>query len=186
VGRIKEGLAETQRSYELDPLSPQIIAGVGTLLYEDGQYDRAIEAFRRALELNPEFGMAHLHIGLVRITQGMFKEAITELQLAQASLPGAPPLSPIGYAQAKLGNRQAALDMIQQIANPAVKYSNKPFDLAVLYLGLGDKDRVFEYLNQAVDQRSPLIDRVLAEPLYATLRSDPRYKTLVRRMNLTP
>ena len=49
VGRIKDGLAETQRAYELDPLSPIINAGVGTLLYEDGQYDRAIDQFHKAL-----------------------------------------------------------------------------------------------------------------------------------------
>ena len=129
--------------------------------------------------------MAYLHVGLVRISQGRYQEAIAELEHARALIPGAPPLSPTGYAQARLGNRQAALDMIQQISDPAVRYANKPFDLAVIYLGLGDNDRVFEYLNQAVDQRSPLIDRVMAEPLYQPLRSDPRYTALLRRMNFT-
>jgi len=184
MGRIKEGLAETQRAYELDPLSPVINTGVGSLLYDDQQNDRALDQFRKALELNPDYGMDYLYLGLIRISQGKFKEAIAELEHARALMPGSPPFfSLIGYAQTQLGNRQAALDMIRQIADPALKYGNKPFDLAVLYLGLRDNDRVFEYLNQAVDQRAPLIERVLADPLFAPLRSDPRYKALLRRMN---
>ena len=56
----------------------------------------------------------------------------------------------------------------------------------MVYLGLGDKDRVFESLNRACEDRAPLITRVKADPFFAPLRSDPRYASLLRRMNLTP
>ena len=186
MGRPREALAEAQQAYELDPLSPSISIGLGAAWYHARQYERAIEQFRKTLELNPDFGAVHLHSGVVRLAQGKPKEALLDFNRAKALMPGSPPLALIGYAQAQLGNRQAALELLRQISDPAKRQKGTGFELAVLYMGLGDKDRAFEYLNQACDERAPLMVLLKVDPLFAPLRSDRRYVSLLRRMNLTP
>ncbi|HXA49627.1 MAG TPA: protein kinase [Candidatus Acidoferrum sp.] len=186
MGRVKEGLAEFQRAYELDPLSPNVSLGVGALLYDDHQYDRAIEQDRRTLELAPGFGMAYLQIGLNLLAQGKNKEALVEFEHAHERMSPASPFPLIGYVQARSGNRQAALDMLRQIGDPAKRHRGAAFDKAVLYLGLGDRDQAFASLNEDVDRHAPLIELVKVDPFFEPLRSDPRFALLLRRMNLTP
>jgi serine/threonine protein kinase/tetratricopeptide (TPR) repeat protein len=186
MGRVKDGLAELQRAYELDPLSPNINLGLATLLYDDHQYDRAIEQCRRTLELNPDFGMAHVHAALALLAQGKNKEAISELDRAKALMPGMPPLALTAHAYAKSGNRQPALDMLRRLNDPSYSRPGKAWDLAVLYMGLGDKDGAFKALNLACDERWVLIHLVREDPFFDSLRSDPRFAALLRRMNLTP
>jgi TolB-like protein/Tfp pilus assembly protein PilF len=185
TGRVREAMAETQKAYELDPLSTAISLGLASLLYDDLQYDRAIQQFRSLLELDPDLAVAHMHIGIALLAQGKNKEALVELEQANALIPGGV-VSLVGYAQAKLGNRQAALEILRQIQDPAKRHRSTPFDEALLFMGLGDMDRAFRSLDAACDQRAPLIARVKVDPFFASLRSDRRYPLLLRRMNLTP
>ena len=185
MARVKEALAEQQKAYELDPLSTAISLGAASLLYDDMQYDRAIQQLRAIAELNPDLGMAHMHIGLALLAQGKNKEALVEFERANALMPGGVSAL-VGYANAKSGNRQAALEILRQVQDPAKRHRGTPFDQAILYMGLGDLDRTFDFLNEACDQRVSPVERLKVDPFFIPLRSDPRYARLLRRMNLTP
>ncbi|HTS27369.1 MAG TPA: protein kinase [Bryobacteraceae bacterium] len=186
IGRAKEGLSEVQRAYELDPLSPAVSVNVCAALYDNHQYARAIEECRKTLELAPGFGISYVHMGLALLMQGKDKEALAEFEHARDAMPAAPPVSLIGYTQARLGNRQAALDIARQVSDPARRYRGTAFDMAMLHLGLGDRDAAFRDFGEAIDQRAPLIMELKIDPIFTPLRSDPRYVSLLRRMNLTP
>jgi serine/threonine-protein kinase len=177
--RVKEGLVEARRAYELDPLSPMIGVGLGSLLYDDGQYDRATEQFQKVLELNPRLSLAHLYLVLIHIGQHRLKQAAAELEAMQEQNPKAPPSGLLGYVYAQSGKREAALEILH-----APPRSN--FDIGLVYLGLGDKDHALASLNQACEKREQLVDRVKVDPLFAPLRSDPRFETLLRCMHMAP
>ena len=76
--------------------------------------------------------------------------------------------------------------MLRQVSDPAKRHKGTGFELAVLYMGLGDKDRAFEYLNQACDQRAPLIVLLKVDPFFAPLRSDPAVCDSAAPDELTP
>jgi serine/threonine protein kinase/Tfp pilus assembly protein PilF len=187
TGRTREALAEARRAYELDPLSPHAAMVLGSFLYDDRQYDRAIEQQRRTLELNPDSGMAYVHIALAMFMQRRFAEGLVELDNAEARMKGSPTVMALrGYAYARTGKRAEALEILRRtLASPPSPYATA-LDLPALYVGLGDPDRAFEALNRSCDVRQRLIQEVKVDPLFDPLRSDPRYAALLRRLNLTP
>jgi tetratricopeptide (TPR) repeat protein len=185
MGRTKEAISELRLASELDPLSPHIAIVLGSALYSDRQYDRAIEQSRKALELNPNSAIAYIHIALSHMVQKKFTEAVVALDRANDLMPGAA-VGLRAYVDAQSGDRQAALNVLGQLTAAANSGRGTALDLAVAYVGLGDKDGAFEALNRACDRRMPLIEQLKAEPIFDPLRSDPRYPLLLRRMNLTP
>jgi tetratricopeptide (TPR) repeat protein len=131
--------------------------------------------------------MASVHIAVVLLIQKKFPEALAELDRANTLLPGARPVMALrGYAYAQTGRRAEALEILRQLTSPSAPRIGTAFDLPALYLGLGDKDRAFEALNRACDNREMLIDYIKVDPFFDPLRSDPRYFALLRRMNLEP
>jgi TolB-like protein/Tfp pilus assembly protein PilF len=187
MGRTKEAVAEARRALELDPLSSNASLTLGSVLYDDRQYERAIEQQRRTLELNPDSGIAYVHIALAMFKQRRFAEGLVELDNAEARMQGAPVVMALrGYGWAQAGRKEDARELLRRyLAAPPSPYRTG-LDLPALYVGLGDKDRAFEALNRACDERLTLIDQIKADPLFDPLRADPRYAELLGRMNLTP
>jgi len=91
----------------------------------------------------------------------------------------------LAYAYAVSGKRDEALKILNQQQRLAKQRYISPYNLAIIYTGLGDKDRAFEVLNRAVDEDSYMMTQVPARPMFDSLRSDPRYPALLRRMNRT-
>ena len=117
------------------------------------------------------------------MVQKKFTEAVVALDRANDLMPGAA-VGLRAYVDAQSGDRQAALNVLGQLTAAANSGRGTALDLAVAYVGLGDKDGAFEALNRACDRRMPLIEQLKAEPIFDPLRSDPRYPLLLRRMNL--
>jgi TolB-like protein/Flp pilus assembly protein TadD len=187
MGRTREALSELRLAAELDPLSPHIAIILGSVLYSDRQYDQAIEAAHKVLEMNPESGMAYIHIALCHLARRRFAEATVAIDRAANLMPGyGSPLALRAYVDAQTGNRQAALGALAKVTATTNEGRGTAFDLPAIYVGLGDKDAAFEALNRACDRRLTLIQELKVEPLFDPLRSDPRYPLLLRRMNLTP
>ncbi len=184
-GRMEEAIAETERARALDPLSLTTCLGVGWVLYHAHQYDQAIAGFQRTLELDPDFPPAHMGIGLAYVQKRMYEEAIAELQEAVAlGAVGGPSVytAMLAYAYAVSGRKTEARKILNELKQQMKQRRVSPFNIAEIHTGLGEKGRAFEWLEKAYEERDE--DLVyIREPILDPLRSDPRFQSLLRRMN---
>jgi serine/threonine protein kinase/Tfp pilus assembly protein PilF len=184
VGRNSEALEEAKRAQQIDPLSAEANAWGGLVSYYARQYDEAIEQEKRALEIDPSYWFAHYFLGWTYLQKGQTREAIAELQKA-ADLSGFPQaIAPLGHAHAKAGNRAEALKILAEFKTWSRTGLVAPYDLATVYFGLGDKEQGLAWLEKALEARNWWVFFIKVEPWMDPLRSDRRFQSLIRRMNL--
>ena len=186
LGRFDESMLHLKRAQELDPLSLITSADIGFALYLSRQYDRAIEQFQKTIEMDPNFVAAHARLGWTYLAKGMYQEAIAELNKAEALDERSRRIAVLGYAYAMAGKRDKAqkiLDELKGLSKQPHRYVS-PFDFALIYMGLGDKDLAFEWLEKTYEERADILQHIRVSPRYDSLRSDPRFDALLRRMKL--
>ncbi|MDQ3258389.1 MAG: tetratricopeptide repeat protein, partial [Acidobacteriota bacterium] len=186
-----ESLPYAIRARELDPMPDRGQAAFAYFLAR--QYDKAIELYRKNLEQKPDNVYAHILLGEAYVAKGLPAEGVAEMQKGMAldaTLAKTPerwdryPL--LAYAYAAAGRRDEALKILDEQHRLAQQRDVSPYNFAIIYTGLGDKDRAFEWLTKCVEQRTLIIFHLKSRPLFDPLRSDPRYRDLLRRMNLEP
>jgi serine/threonine-protein kinase len=192
VGRVDEALLYAIRADELNPEA--IPAGLLPYAYFVArQYDKAIELYRKQIEKSPGLAHAHILLGEAYVAKGMVEEGVAMMQKGvalDADLAKTPerwdryPM--LAYAYAVTGRRGEALKILDAQKRLAKQRYVSPLNFLIIYTGLGDKDRAFEWLEKGIEQRTRLIYRVKIRPMFDPLRSDPRYAELLRRMNLEP
>ena len=185
VGRESEALAEIRRAQELDPLSLSINAWLGWILVLAGQNDQAIEQLHKTLELDPNFMLAHLRLGYVYEEKRMYAEAISEfeqvLRLSGGRFLGTASLAHV-YALA--GRRNEAQKLLNELLQQSTQRYVSPASIAIVYVALDDKDQAFAWLEKGNEIRDMNVVRLKVDPRYESLRSDPRFNDLVKRMGL--
>jgi eukaryotic-like serine/threonine-protein kinase len=187
MGRLDEGLGELKRAEECDPLSLVIKADVGRCFYYSHRYDQAIDQLRKTLGvLDPNFAVAHRFLGMAYEQKAMYAQAIAEFQ-RWSSLSGGDPAATgaLGHAFAvsgKHGEAQKALVKLKELSKS--RYVS-PYDVAVIYVGLGDKDQAREWLQKAFEDHSAWLIWLDVDPRFDVLHADPRYRDLLRRMGLS-
>jgi len=185
LGRHDEAIAEAKRAHELDPLSLQSDAQVGLHYYFARQYDHAIQRLHQTLELDPNFPPAHYWLGIAYLEKGASQEALEALQTA-VRLSGSSGLFEPDLARAYglTGKRDAARRILGELQELSRKKYVPADSIAIIYIGLGDKNRALEWLEKAREEScagSILLLKVA--PWLDPLRSDPRFQDLLRRMN---
>jgi TolB-like protein/DNA-binding winged helix-turn-helix (wHTH) protein/Tfp pilus assembly protein PilF len=185
VGRHKQAIAESERARELDPLSTIINTWLGSRYFFARQYDKAIEEYRNAVEMDPNFVPAHLVLGHAYEQKGMLKEAIVEFERA-VSLAGSSSIyaASLAHAYGVSGRRVEALRVLEDLRKMAESRFVSSYDLALAHLGLGENAKAFELLNAAVLERSPRVAFLGVEPRFDGLRTDPRFRELLRSVGL--
>lgn len=183
-GRMDEAIAEMRRARELDPLSLIINVNLATLLHWGGREQEALDQFRKTLEMDPNFAFGRMVFGRYLTDRGMYKESIAELQTAVALSPTPSRRSFLGWAYARSGNRAEALKILSELQQMSEREYVPPWAIANVYIGLGDRDRAIEWLEKAFQERSTSEIFLKANPGFDPLRSDPRFKALLRHMNL--
>jgi TolB-like protein/Tfp pilus assembly protein PilF/predicted Ser/Thr protein kinase len=196
TGRLEEALTQERRALELDPLSTIINRNVGDVFLYQRKYDQAIAQYRKTLEVDPTFGSAVNNMALAYAHKGMYAEAIDEFQkgaggAAASSGRGAgnaPPSPVLAYIYAKAGRKAEALQMLARIQDSAKDRYVPALTSVRIYSALGQKDKAFEWLEKAYNDRSIAAQTsgIRADPAYDPLRSDPRFADLLRRINLQP
>jgi len=187
VGRLGEALVEAKRAQELDPLSSIIKTVTAYIYYLSRRYDRAAQQCQEILSLDPHFGFAHAVLGLTHLRMSEYSEAITELQRAVADQGDDPKMiAGLGYAYAVSGDNIKARELMDGIASRYGRTYFPSYQMAILYSGLGNNDRVFEYLRKAVEERDGWLFWLKTDPRLDRVRADPRFQDLLRRMNLPP
>ena len=191
IGRAGEGLRYAIRSKELD--SNPNPGEFAFAYFLARQYDKAIESFEKNLEKNPNNAHAHILLGEAYVAKGMPAEGVAEMQKGlalDASLDKDPerwdryPM--LAYAYAVAGQRDEALKILVEQQSLAKQRFVSPYNFAIIYTALGDKDQAFQWLTKSVEQRTRIIFQLKSRPMFDPLRSDPRYAELLRRMNLEP
>ncbi len=186
MGRMDDARAAMRRALELDPLLLVTNVNLGRIDYYEGRYDQAIKQYQRALELDKDFMRTHLRLGLAYVQEGRYREALTEYNKALEIAGDTPQIrAHIAHVMAVSGKKSEALAALASLQERAKRQYVPPYDIALIYVGLGEKDKAFAWLEKAYNDHSTEMIYFKVEPMLAPLRSDPRYQDLLRRMNLS-
>ena len=184
-GRRDEALAESTRSLELDPLSPILVVHLGWHYLYTRQHDRALDQLAKALELEPSYALAHWYRGLAYEEKKMYPEALRELTKTKDLLPGNLAVqSDIGHLYAVSGNKSEAEKTIARLKQESTRTYVNLYELALIYIGLGQNDQAFDWLEKAYRERSDQLIYLKVDPRLDPIRSDSRFADLVRRVGI--
>lgn len=184
MGRHSEAVTEARRALRLDPFSLAIGASAGFVLSLAGQHDEAIEQCLKTLEMDPTgFYQTHFVLGASYEVKGRVDDAVRSLQSA-VDLSNRNPhmLAALGHALAMSGRTKDALDIAEELKQRASQRYVPPYNIAMVYAGLGRKDAAFEWLERACEDRSIWLLFLKAHPMFDDLRPDPRFASLLERM----
>jgi TolB-like protein/Tfp pilus assembly protein PilF len=185
LGRIDEAMAEIKHAHELDPLSSPIGTTLTYVYFSKDDLNAAIAQCKAVLDLDPNYPRAHEYLGLGFLKKGLQAEAIAEFQKA-VELSGRErrPLRDLGYGYAIAGKHAEALSVLKELEQKYEGHEAIGQDLAAVYAGLGEKDQAFAWLEKDFQGRSGLLAWIRWTPAFESLRDDPRYADLLRRMDL--
>jgi len=185
TGRLEDGRAEIERARQLDPTSLIINAAVALTLINARESDLAIEQSKKTLELDPSFWLARTTLALAYIGQSRYAEAVAELEkLGSPSALASSYTGFVGYAYAVSGRRAEALRVLAELEERAKREYVSPSARALIYMGLGDKDQAFVWLEKGYAERDWRLGELKVSPLFDSLRSDPRFTRLLKQVHL--
>jgi TolB-like protein/Tfp pilus assembly protein PilF len=184
-GRLDEALAAVSRARELDPLSLFINASVAMILNYAGRYDEAIELLQKLIDLEPNYYLSHWVAGYAYEQEGEHERAIEAYQRAR-DLSGAnsSTTKSLGHLYGALGREEEARRLLNDLEARARRDYVSPYDVAGIHAGLGDKGRAIELLERAYEERSGVMVWLNLDNTFKSLRSEPSFKDLLRRMRL--
>jgi tetratricopeptide (TPR) repeat protein len=160
---------------------------LGSAYYYLRRSDEAVEQYKKTLELDPAFRSAMYGLAWIYISQGKIQQAIDQIREAQRmagnDLKG---VTALGYAYAKAGIPEKTQECITKLLKrkDLEMQANLNMDLAIIYLGLEDNEKVFHYLNLAYEDRIGGIIYINVSPEWAHLKSDPRFKEIIRKIGI--
>jgi adenylate cyclase len=184
-GRHDEAIAEAKLAHELDPLSPMISCDLGEKLYYAGRFEEVIAHCLESLELFPNFPWTLNLLGWGYMELSRFDEAAAEFQKAYTISGGNNFfLGNLGYCYGLSGQPEKAEEILDDLIELSRKEYVLPLEIAFVYLGLGQWDKTFDYLNAAVEEMDYALLFIAVDAGYDPIREDPRFQDLLRRMNL--
>ncbi|HWS68240.1 MAG TPA: winged helix-turn-helix domain-containing protein [Steroidobacteraceae bacterium] len=182
MGRTGEAVRRVEHSLVLDPLNSVINASVGMIRYLAHDYDGALVALRRGLEIDPTHYVSHLRVGLVCLQKKLPNEAVAAmLQAVTHSGGSTEALVGLAQAYAVVGDSQTMKRIVQELGEGRRPYVS-PYNVARLYGAVDDKQRALEWLERAYEEHNPDLIELTREPSFASLRSDAKFRELAARI----
>ena len=182
LGRHEEAVELGKRARQLDPLSITIAVSAGRRLYFARRYDEAIAVYRNVLRWSPNAAYARWGLGRAYAQKGMYDEAIEEFLKRDVATAGTN--WSLGYTYGAAGRGDDARRVLDYLLERARTGYVPPSMIAIVYAGLGEKDKAFEWLEKGYEENDDVSNFLAVEPCFDLLRDDPRYADLLRRMNL--
>jgi TolB-like protein/Tfp pilus assembly protein PilF len=184
MGRTEEAVAETKRALEINPNDAGLISCVAWHDITMGNYEEAEKRCSQALSMGAAGPFVPLMLGWSYEQRGRFDEAIAELQKSVVGWGNAVfPTAALGHAYASAGKTREAREVLDRLLARSKKEYVSPYEIAAIYAGLGDRDRAFEWLQKAYEERASFLVHFRMDPRIRSLQSDPRFQDLLRRMN---
>jgi DNA-binding winged helix-turn-helix (wHTH) protein/TolB-like protein/Flp pilus assembly protein TadD len=185
IGRLDESITQMKLAQELDPLSLVISEDLGVAYYYSRKFDEAVEQQGRTLELDQNYFFGYVRRAQAYQQKGMHAEAISDLNKAR-TLSGNWPaaVAELGCSYALSGQKVKARAILNELNERAKREYIDPYLIALVHTSLGEKDAAFEWLGKAYEARSPWMAWLKVEPKFDRLRSDARFESLLRQLNL--
>jgi TolB-like protein/class 3 adenylate cyclase/thioredoxin-like negative regulator of GroEL len=184
MGRMKESITEVLKALELDPLSLLLNSNTGQQYYRARHYKEAEEYLKKTIEMQPGYPRAHRNLARVYMVRGMYRESIAEFEKALVNAKDNPTvLGYLGYAYGRYQEKQKAQQVLNNLKKPSGA-KNVAGEIALVYIGLGEKDLAFEWLDRAIQELSTVLLQIKVDPEFDAIRDDPRYHTVLKRMGL--
>jgi len=177
VGRFPEAITLIDHAAKVNPLSADVQFTYGLVLYGMRAYGDAESRLRRAIELEARNYPAHFVLAQLLEKTGKSADAVTLLDRPEFRN-----FAPLGLAYASAGRRVEALRIVQTLTKPGSHPDGRT--IALIYFALGDEDRGFQWLTRAFDERQLLVRFAKFEPVFDSVRSDPRFQALVARLKI--
>jgi serine/threonine-protein kinase len=187
LGHLDEALAEIERALALDPLSPYKITGAGMIYSDRREYDQAVAQFRKAIELDPTFYHAYEEWLGVETARGRSAQVDSVMQAMRAIFPDVNDTSLRARRAAQQGKQAEAREIVENWIQECIRTDRpgKSCYAAQIYAGIGEKDRAFQWLARAYEERNPLLVYANVMPYYDNLRTDQRFRVLIKRLGLS-
>ncbi len=185
MGRHEEATTEINKALELDPLSLLINANYPHVLYFKRQYDEVIKNGLKAVEMDPNFLLSYWYLSLGYLGKGMWKEMIEVLKKTVVLSEESPFfLGYLGFGYAQSGQKEKAQKIIDRLGEISKTKYDSPFNKGMILLGLNEKDQALEHLEKSYEERAPVVASIKDNPFFDSIREDPRFKALQKKMSL--
>ena len=183
-GSLEQAAEESRKAMALDPLSALYRASYAHRIAYARRFDEAADACHRALDLDPNHPTANLYLGQIEEYRGRFPEAIIRFRKAYETTATPLHLANLGHAYARSGHRSEAMKTLTQLHTLSETRYVSPYAVALVHIGLRDKEKALEWLQRAVTERSQWVTTLKVDPVFDELRSDPRFTSLLRQIGL--
>lgn len=182
--RVAQALDEATQSLALDPLSPFARGLLGMVLMVARQYSRAAEECRQAVQLAPGLWWLHWFYGTALLLQGRLVQGMRQMRVVYEEVHQPLVVGAMAFLHGAFLRRKKARQFLSELESLARTTHVPPMAFAFAHMGLGDDDRMFEWLDKAIDARDPVVTHLPSMPLYDGIRDDPRFRPLLVRMHL--
>jgi TolB-like protein/Tfp pilus assembly protein PilF len=184
VKRFDDSLVELRHAEELDPLSSIIGTNLGDTLVFARRYDEAIAQYKSTLVRNPNFPYAHLALSRAYGAKGMYPEAIAEARTSIELNSGPAAKGFLGLWLAKSGKRDETVKLLGELKQESTRNYVQGITLALIYIALADKEEALNHLEKHMSSRAETASSYGVDPELDVLRSEPRFKEMLKQMNL--
>jgi TolB-like protein/Flp pilus assembly protein TadD len=183
LAQFDPAISEAKRAIELDPLSLVINADTSWIYFSARRYDEAEAQVRKTLEIGPQFFLAHYYWGEILQSKGRSSDAIAEFQKAFELNNDPYSLAMRGQVYARNGQKDEAQKILARLNEEAKSHYVPPYALALVQIGLGDKNRAIEELEHAYQEhQTNYLFAIKVDPMLDGLRGDPRFEALVQKI----
>ena len=185
TGRNEESIVESERAKQLAPFSPLYMTNLGKAYYRARDFDKTIEYIRKVLDEIPNSTSAMYMLALAYFQKGLYNEAIQILERFPTDKKWYA-AAPLGYAYAKVGRIDEARRILDEMEEHSKTKHLPAQERAIVYIGLGNYDAAFYWLEESYNERFGSIIALTSDPFFDTIKSDPRFPVLARKINLVP
>ena len=184
LGRFDEAIEQGRIALELDPLNLIASGNVARALYIAHRFDEAIELCQRTIEIDANFYFTHAVLGLTYHWTGKLDDAIQHLRIAVSTSDIPFVTSILGFALARSGQADEARQILAEYVEQSNHRYISPFAFCMIYIGLDEIETAMDWLDKAWEERSVQLMWLKTELVFDSVRSEPRFKRVLKLMGL--